>query len=47
MLEVPRAQFEDLVSEALDTIPDELAALMSNCVVLVEDDVPPGTPSSR
>ena len=45
MLEVPRAQFEDLVSEALDTIPDELAALMSNCVVLVEDDVPPGTPS--
>ena len=45
MLDVPRDQFEDLVSQALDTIPDELARLVSNCVLLVEDDVPPGTRS--
>jgi predicted Zn-dependent protease with MMP-like domain len=45
MLDVSRAQFEDLVGEALDTIPPGLTSLMSNCVVLVEDDVAPGTPS--
>lgn len=42
MLDVPREQFEDLVADALDQIPPELARLISNCVVLVEDDVPPG-----
>ena len=30
-------QFEDLVGEALDRIPEELGRLMSNVVVLVED----------
>lgn len=45
MLDVPRTRFEDLVAEALDGIPPELAQLMNNCVVLVEDDVPAGTPS--
>ncbi len=45
MIDVPRDQFEDLVSQALDTIPDELGRLVSNCVLLVEDDVPPGTRS--
>jgi predicted Zn-dependent protease with MMP-like domain len=45
MLDVSRVQFEGLVSEALDTIPPELARLLSNCVILVEDDVPPGAPS--
>lgn len=39
-----RAEFEDLVSEALDTIPPELAQLVSNCVVLVEDEAPRGMP---
>ncbi|MCU0283684.1 MAG: metallopeptidase family protein [Candidatus Nanopelagicales bacterium] len=42
MLDVPRDRFEALVAEALDEIPAELARLISNCVVLVEDDVPPG-----
>lgn len=42
MLDVPREQFEELVADALDEIPPELARLISNCVVLVEDDVPPG-----
>ena len=45
MLDVPRDQFEELVGEALDSIPPELGRLLSNCVVLVEDDVPPGTRS--
>ncbi len=45
MLDVPLDRFEVLVSEALDTIPPELGAMLTNCVVLVEDDVPPGSPS--
>ncbi|MFL6056187.1 MAG: metallopeptidase family protein [Actinoallomurus sp.] len=40
MREVTREEFEDLVAEALDTIPSELTALMKNVVVLVEDDPP-------
>lgn len=34
---MPRARFEELVTEALDLIPDEFAAAMDNVVVLVED----------
>jgi predicted Zn-dependent protease with MMP-like domain len=45
VLDVPREQFEQLVADALDEIPPELAELVSNCVVLVEDDVPAGSPS--
>ena len=30
--------FEELVADALDQVPDELAALMDNVVVLVEDE---------
>jgi predicted Zn-dependent protease with MMP-like domain len=37
-----RERFEDLVSAALDEVPAELAQLMDNVVVLVEDDPPPG-----
>ena len=32
-----RRQFEELVSDALDTIPPELTAAMDNVVVLVAD----------
>lgn len=32
------------MSEALDEIPPELARLMDNVVVLVEDESPPGDP---
>lgn len=45
MLDIPAEQFEGLVSDALDQIPAELARLISNCVVLVADDVAPGTRS--
>ncbi|HWL34726.1 MAG TPA: metallopeptidase family protein [Frankiaceae bacterium] len=38
MIDVPRARFEELVSEALDDIPPDLTKLMDNVVVLVEDD---------
>jgi predicted Zn-dependent protease with MMP-like domain len=40
VIEVTREEFEELVGEALDTIPPDLAALMRNVVVLVEDDAP-------
>ena len=36
--------FEALVSQALDDIPDELASLIENVVVLVEDDSPADDP---
>jgi len=32
--------FEDLVSEALDSLPADIAAMMSNVDVLVEDEPP-------
>jgi len=45
VLDLTPAEFEDLVAEALDEIPDELARLVDNVVFLVEDDVAPGQPS--
>ncbi|MEO3801998.1 metallopeptidase family protein [Nonomuraea sp. B1E8] len=40
MIEVTREKFEELVAEALDTIPSDLARTMSNVVVTVVDDPP-------
>ena len=37
MIDVPAARFEELVGEALDSIPPELGALMDNVAVFVED----------
>ena len=42
MITVPREEFEELVGRALDQIPDGLARLMDNVVVLVEDYPPEG-----
>ena len=42
MLQMSPEEFEDLVAEALDEIPDELARLVDNVVIVVEDDVPAG-----
>ena len=42
MVAMSREQFEDAVSEALDRIPGDLARMMDNVVVLVEDDAPDG-----
>jgi predicted Zn-dependent protease with MMP-like domain len=41
---MPRDRFEELVRDALDGVPPELAALVDNCVVLVEDDPPDDDP---
>ena len=38
------AAFEALVNQALDDIPDELASLIENVVVLVEEDPPSDDP---
>jgi predicted Zn-dependent protease with MMP-like domain len=37
-------RFDELVDEALDGIPDELASLVRNVVVLVEAEAPPDDP---
>lgn len=41
-VEMSPEEFDECVNEALDTIPDDLAGLIDNCVVLVEDAPPPG-----
>ncbi len=43
-MEVGEAEFEELVSVALDGIPAELSSLMDNVVVLVEDEPPAEDP---
>ncbi|MBD8057618.1 metallopeptidase family protein [Cellulomonas sp. JH27-2] len=39
-----RDEFEEAVRDALDQIPPELARVMDNVVVLVEDQAPPDDP---
>ncbi|MQA98810.1 MAG: hypothetical protein GEU78_00720 [Actinobacteria bacterium] len=36
-----RAEFEDLVAEALDSIPDEFRGEMDNVEIVVEEEPPP------
>ena len=43
-MECSPEEFEALVESALDEIPDELASLVANVVVLVEDEPPPDDP---
>ena len=45
VVEMSRAEFEDAVRDALDLVPAELAEMMDNVVVLVEDDPPPDEPA--
>lgn len=40
MIEVSREEFEGLVGEALDGIPEQLGRLMDNVAVVVEDEAP-------
>ncbi len=42
MIEVPEPRFEQLVADALDSLPEELGQLMDNVWVTVEDDSPEG-----
>ena len=39
---MPPERFDELVADALDTIPAELTRVMNNVVVLVEDISPRG-----
>jgi predicted Zn-dependent protease with MMP-like domain len=40
VIDLPRARFEELVADALDEIPADLARMMDNVVVLVEEHNP-------
>jgi predicted Zn-dependent protease with MMP-like domain len=40
VIDVTREEFEQLVSEALDSIPEELGRRMANVAVVVEDHAP-------
>jgi predicted Zn-dependent protease with MMP-like domain len=42
MNEDESAAFEQLVSDALDELPDDIRKLMTNVAVTVEDEPPPG-----
>jgi len=44
MSENSAAEFEQLVSDALDELPDDIRGLMTNVAVTVEDEPPPGQP---
>jgi predicted Zn-dependent protease with MMP-like domain len=44
VIEMSRDRFEGLVGDALDQVPADLAALMDNVVVLVEDEPPADDP---
>ena len=44
MLDIPPAEFEDLVEAALAGIPAELARLLDNVAVFVENDPPEDAP---
>src|SRR5918912_3154538 len=42
MTEESEADFERLVRDALDELPDDIRGLMTNVAVTVEDEPPPG-----
>ena len=42
MTEGDAAEFEQLVADALDELPDDIRQLMTNVAVTIEDEPPPG-----
>jgi predicted Zn-dependent protease with MMP-like domain len=42
MVDIEPVDFEELVADALDSLPPDLAALMDNVAVFVEDESPDG-----
>lgn len=44
MVDMSREQFEDAVRDALDLLPEDLAEMMDDVVVLVEDSPPEDQP---
>ena len=43
-LEMSADAFEELVNDALDTVPEELFGLLDNCIIVIEDDAPAEDP---
>jgi predicted Zn-dependent protease with MMP-like domain len=41
VIDIAEARFEEMVGEALDTLPADLARVMANVVVVVEDGTDP------
>ena len=46
MITTSRADFERMVTAALDEIPAELITMIDNCVILVEEDPPDDLPDT-
>jgi predicted Zn-dependent protease with MMP-like domain len=44
LLAVGADEFEQWVEDALESLPDELGAAMSNLAIVIEDEPPPGMP---
>ena len=44
VLDIPPVEFEELVAEALDEVPVELARLVDNVVIVVEEEPPADDP---
>lgn len=44
-VEMSFPEFEDLVDEAIDSVPDELVALIDNCIVVIEPEPPEDEPN--
>jgi len=44
MVEMTREEFDGVVDDAIDAVPDDLLSLIENVVILVEDDAPDGDP---
>jgi predicted Zn-dependent protease with MMP-like domain len=42
MVELGAEEFEELVADALDELPPEIAGLMDNVAIFVEDEAPDG-----
>ncbi len=42
MISIERAEFDELVADALDGLPPDIAAVTDNVAVFVEDDSPEG-----
>lgn len=45
MLQIDPERFDALVDDAIDLIPGDLAAMVHNVVVLVEEEPPPSEPA--
>ena len=45
MIEVSEDRFAELVEDAFAAVPAELAALLDNVVLFIEDDAPPHDPT--